>query len=252
MIVYSSHQPDLLPYSGFWHKMAKADLFDLKIWDQYVHKGYQRRVTMNGSWVTLPLVKGPVTDPINIKRVSDRAPAHLADQIVKQYTHAARRPPFWAVTGERVCDEILSIKTDLLWEFNFRLILLVRDLLGIQTPLTISRPAAPGLRGSAGVISVIQAFPGPVRYLSGVGARAYMGDCREFTEAGIEVVWSRHKPITPDSILTVLFHHEDPLSVVLAEEGQDTQEARSSETPTVSRTSLVEPRSGSTESLVQR
>ena len=36
MTIYAAHQPDLLPYSGFWYKMAKADVFDLKIWDQFV------------------------------------------------------------------------------------------------------------------------------------------------------------------------------------------------------------------------
>ena len=217
MTLYSAHQPDLLPYSGFWYKVAKADLFDLKIWDQYVHKGYQRRVTMRGEWVTLPLVKGPVTDPINRKQITDRAPGHLVDQIVRRYTHNSRKPPFWDRYGPRICDEVLSIRTDLLWEFNFRLILLVRELLGIQTPLTFSRPAAPGLRGSDGIISVMQAFAGPLEYLSGVGARSYMGDCQEFQDAGIPVVWSRHQPVTGDSVLTLLFDHEDPLSVVLAE-----------------------------------
>ena len=29
------HQPDLLPYSGFFHKMAKADVFELGIYYQY-------------------------------------------------------------------------------------------------------------------------------------------------------------------------------------------------------------------------
>nr|WP_256435449.1 WbqC family protein [Aeromicrobium sp. CFBP 8757] len=208
----------MLPYSGFWHKMAKADLFDLKIWDQYVHKGYQRRVTMRGGWVTVPLVKGPVTDPINVKRLAAGATGHLADEIVKRYTHGARKPAFWDVHGPRICDEILSIRTDVLWELNFRLILLVRDLLGIETPLTFSRPAGENERGSAGIISVIRAFDGPMEYLSGTGARTYMGDCAEFVEAGIPVVWSRHRPVTGDSILTVLFDHEDPLSVVLTED----------------------------------
>jgi len=120
----------------------------------------------------------------------------------------------------------LSIKTDLLWEFNFRLILLVRDLLGIETPLTFSRPAAPGLRGSDGIVSVIQAFRGPMEYFSGVGARSYMGDCHEFAEAGIPVIWSRHKPPTGDSILTILFDHDDPLGVVLSE--ADPQESKAS------------------------
>ncbi|RYY45255.1 MAG: hypothetical protein EON53_10970 [Actinomycetales bacterium] len=222
MTLYSAHQPDLLPYSGFWYKMAKADIFDLKIWDQYVHKGYQRRVTMRGSWVTLPLVKGPATDPINVKQVADGATGHLADEIVKRYTHGARRPPFWDLHGPRVCDEILSIRTNLLWELNVRLILLVRDILGIETPLALSRPAATHERGSAGIISVIQAFGGPMEYLSGQGGRSYMGDCEEFRAASIPVVWSRHRAVTGDSVLSILFDEEDPLSVVLAEDEIET------------------------------
>ncbi len=232
-ILYTAHQPDLLPYSGFWYKMAKADLFDLKIWDQYVRRGYQRRVTMRGSWVTLPMVKAPVTDPINVQRVTDAAPARLVDGIVRHYTHGSRKPRFWDLHGPRICDEVLSIRTDLLWEFNFRLILLVRDILGIDTPLTFSRPAAPGLRGSEGIISIIQSFPGPVDYLSGVGGRAYMGDCQEFTDAGIGVVWSRHRAATGDSILTTLFDNEDPMSVVLAEHPREGGTSASSPTITM-------------------
>jgi hypothetical protein len=216
MTIYTAHQPDLLPYSGFWHKMAKADVFDVKIWDQYVDKGYQRRVKMRDQWVTLPLVKGSATDPITRKQVTPAAAGHLADEIVKRYTHARKKPPLWDKYGPMICDEICSIKTDALWEFNFRLILLVREILGITTPLTFSRPAAPGLRGSAGIISVIQAFAGPMSYLSGTGGRAYMGDCREFREAGIPVLWSHHRPITGDSILTLIFDFEDPLRLVLA------------------------------------
>jgi len=221
MTLYAAHQPDLLPYSGFWYKLAKSDVFDLKIWDQYVHKGYQRRVKMRDAWVTIPLVKGSVTDPIFDKRVTEEAPAHLADQIARQYRYGHSKPKFWEQHGPRICDEVLSIKTDVLWEFNFRLILLVRDILGIQTPITFSRPAAPDCRGSDSIISVMQAFPPPLVYLSGTGGRAYMGNCKEFYDAGIPVMWSRHQAVTGDSILTVLFDYEDPLSVVLAEHDYD-------------------------------
>ncbi len=217
MTVYTAHQPDLLPYSGFWHKMEKADLFDLKIWDQYNHKGYQRRVAMRDRWVTLPLVKGPSTAPIVTKQLAPGAAGHLADEIAMRYTRTGHRPPGWDKYGPMICDEILSIRTDLLWEFNFRLILLVRDILGIETPVTFSRPSGSGLRGPAGIVSVIQAFAGPMEYLSGPGARDYMGDCHEFTDAGIPVTWTRHAPVTGDSILTVLFDHEDPMAVVRAE-----------------------------------
>lgn len=216
-LVYAAHQPDLLPYSGFWYKMHHADVFDLKVWDQYVTRGYQRRVKMSDFWVSLPIVKGNVTDPIITTKMKPGAQKFLADSIVTRYTTSVKKPPLWDKYGPMICEEITSIDTLDLWDFNFRLILLVRDILGIETPLTFSRPAREGLRGSEGLISVMQAFPAPLAYLSGTGARAYMGDCAEFKAQDIPVIWSKHKHVTGDSILTVLFHYEDPLSVVLAE-----------------------------------
>jgi WbqC-like protein family len=220
-VVIAAHQPDLLPYSGFWYKMAKADIFDVKIWDQFVDRGYQRRVQMREKWVSLPLVRSSTTDPIVTRRLKPEAAGFLADEIANRYVKGRRKPPFWDAYGPRICDEILSIRTDQLWDFNLQLIVLVRDILGIETPLALSRPVAPGLRGSAGLISVLDSFRMPKTYLSGTGARAYMGDCREFVEADIPVVWSRHQPVTGDSILSVIFDYEDPLAVVLAESSED-------------------------------
>ncbi|MBD4563452.1 hypothetical protein GUG69_02530, partial [Xanthomonas citri pv. citri] len=40
------HQPDLLPYSGFWYKMAVSDAFIVSRHDQFQKQGYQRRVRM--------------------------------------------------------------------------------------------------------------------------------------------------------------------------------------------------------------
>ena len=77
-MLYSAHQPDLLPYSGFWFKMAHADVFDLKVWDQYVNRGYQRRVNMRGRWANIPLEPGSSTDSIFEKLVKPEAASVLA------------------------------------------------------------------------------------------------------------------------------------------------------------------------------
>ena len=84
-MLYTAHQPDLLPYSGFWHKMAHADVFDLKCWDQYVNRGYQRRVMMREQWANLPLEPGSSHDPIFVKRIKPEAPQVLADQVLTRY-----------------------------------------------------------------------------------------------------------------------------------------------------------------------
>jgi hypothetical protein len=221
-LIYSAHQPDLLAYSGFFYKMAKADVFDLKIWDQFVNRGYQRRVMMRGKWATIPLEPGSSTESIFDKRVKPEAAETLIHTIRNRYgvkSDAYKLAPCWGFEqrGQRVLDEIASIKTDRLWEFNFRLIMLMRDMLGIQTPLTFSRPIPDTMRGAEGLIYAMESFPHPLTYLSGTGARAYMGDCAEFTAKGIPVIWSAHEHVTGDSILTVLFDYEDPISVVLQE-----------------------------------
>jgi hypothetical protein len=220
-MIYAAHQPDLLPYSGFFYKMAKADVFDIKIWDQFVNRGYQRRVLMRDRWANIPLEPGSSTESIFEKRVKPEAAASLAATVLSRYGSKAGDgvSEFWDYEdrGVRVLDEITSITTDRLWLFNFQLILFLRDLLGIETPLTLSRAIPDTMRGSEGLIHAMEAFPHPLTYLSGTGARAYMGDCEEFTEKNIPVIWSPHEHVTGDSILTVLFDHEDPMSVVLRE-----------------------------------
>lgn len=216
-LVYAAHQPDLLPYSGFFHKLAKADLFDLKIWDQFVAKGYQRRVKMVDQWVNLPLVKGDDTAPIVDRRLKPGAARELVKQVERRYLHARKKPPHWDERAPELLEQIGAITTDRLWEFNFELILMMRERLGISTPIVFTHPIPRHLRGSAGIVHLIESMGTPACYLSGTGAKGYMGDCREFTEADIPVMWSRHRPVTGDSILTVYFDHEDPLDVVLAE-----------------------------------
>ena len=51
-MIVAIHQPDLLPYSGFWFKMATCDTFVLAVHDQVQKHGYQRRVRMRGTWVS--------------------------------------------------------------------------------------------------------------------------------------------------------------------------------------------------------
>jgi hypothetical protein len=200
--------------------MAHADVFDVKIWDQFVNRGYQRRVTMRGSWVTLPLEPGSSTESIKNKRVKPEAADYLATQIYNRYRMGQGKARYWNERGDALVNEIASIRTLSLWEFNFHLILYVRDVLGIKTPVGIGQPPNPDLRGGDSVIDAMRAWPGEKTYLSGPGARAYMGDCAQFKAADIPVVWSNHEHTTGDSIVTVLLDHEDPLSIVLKEREQ--------------------------------
>ena len=210
-MIVTCHQPDLLPYSGFWYKMAKADLFDVKLFDQFQERGFQRRVKMRDKWASIPVLGRTWRASILDVRIdAESARAALINNIRGRY----RGAPYWNRYGATIIDMVAETNTDRLWQFNLALILGVRDLLGITTPLAISAPL--NARGAAGLVSMLRRYD-TTTYLSGTGGRAYMGDCREFTAAGIDVLFSPHQPVTGDSILSVVMDYAEPMEIVLAE-----------------------------------
>ena len=213
MITVAMHQPDLLPYPGFWLKMAKADVFEVGIYYQFTKRGYQRRVTMREQWATVPVIGEPFRSPINEVRIDpDKARDALINTIRGRYAGAR----YWKLRGDDLIGLIQNIHTDKLWQFNVDLILGVRDMLGITTPVAVGAP----LKGtkSEAVVHALRQYGTEVHHLSGPGARVYMNENGEFDEAGITYEFTRPASVTGDSIVTVLMDYRDPLEVVLREE----------------------------------
>jgi len=211
-MIVAGDQVDLLPYSGFWYKMAKADLFDLQIFDAFQPRSYQRRVMMRGSWASIPVIGSPSRSPICEVRILPAQTREVLTDLIRERYRGARN---WRKYGPRILDMVNEIHTEHLWQFNLNLILGVRELLDIKTPISIARP--PVGRDGAGLAHVMKQY-NATTYLSGTGGRAYMGDCEEFHEYGIKVEWSAHQPVTGDSILSVLMDYDDPMAIVMSEQ----------------------------------
>lgn len=204
------HQPDLLPYSGYWYKMATSDAFIISKHDQFQKHGYQRRVKMRDAWCSHVLVGKPSLVPITQVEVAPGWQQHLVNNIRGRYAKAA----YYSTRGTELCERILSSSGTMLDEVNLALIEHVREMLGITTPLLFTEPPA-GTKG-ARLIEQVKAVGGDA-YLSGSGGMAYLGENAEqqFADAGIRLEWSAHRALTGDSIVTVLMDHDDPMSVVL-------------------------------------
>jgi len=196
--------------------MAQADVLDLRYQAQFT-KGYIHRVKMRDNWFTLPLSPVPGQfDPIDQVRVD----LPRAKQMFRQTMHGRYSGSrFYKTRGLELVDKFESLGSDYLWQINLDLLLYVRDSLGIETPICLGVPVIGGK--AEGVLSTMRAYPGVDTYLSGLGARKYMGDTSVFDEAGIKVIWSRHAPVTDDSIVTILMDHDDPMDFVLREEGEE-------------------------------
>lgn len=209
-LLLAAHQPDLFPYSGFWAKMNLADVFDLAVHDQFQRQGYQRRVLMRGKWASIPVEKPELGTPIRDVTLADGALPVLLDLIRGRYRDA----PFWKQRGELVESWFATAPDRWLWEFNLHMIMQVRDLLGITTPIDmVEAPVGARLDG---ILDVCRQYSAHA-YLSGMGGRAYMGDDPEQVMAarGVHLVWVKHEPKTPDSVLSLLFDEENFVDAVL-------------------------------------
>lgn len=208
------HQPDLLPYSGFWYKMARSDAFVVASHDQFKKYGYQRRVRMRDTWCSIPLVGKPGITPIDTITVMDGWQQVLVDGISGRY----RAAPHWRDRGRDLIERIgaLDVPGDRLDHVNLALIELIRDVLGITTPLLHTDP--PVHNGPPRLVEQVLAVGGD-EYLSGAGGSAYLGEDAQdyFAEHGIRLLWSPHEHLTGDSIVSVILDHDDPMEVVLRE-----------------------------------
>lgn len=208
------HQPDLLPWSGFWFKMVNCDAFVLAVHDQLQKHWVQRRVKMRDTWVTLPLVGKPHLVPINTVEVKEGWQEHLVNSIRGRYVGARH----WKTRADEVLGRITAVEGSNLADINIALLEQFRAMLGIVTPMIIPDP--PVHAGLERVLEVLQEV-GATSYLSGTGARDYIRDegQRRFDELGIELLWSDHHKTTGDSLITVLLDYDDPMEVLTAREG---------------------------------
>lgn len=220
-MIVASHQIDLLPFPGFFNRMLMADIFDLGGHYDWWRKGkgiYQHRVKIGFDdhpvWLTLPVIarEGMTQDQIKLKQ--SEVP-ELFDKIKGVY---APCPNF------RKYAPILKHKFDnppeYLWQFNFDLLLWLRDTLGLRTPLAISQSTLHNVTWSAtkkitSQLCGYKAMDEPFFYYSGSGGKDYL-DLEYMRANGIDVIFQDYsKAPIPEgfrtvSILSLLMCKEPP------------------------------------------
>lgn len=184
------HQPDFMPYMGFFHRFLKADVYVVLDHVQFVYgsRGWTHRdkiKTPNGpQWLTISVEKAPRSTPINEIVLSDQVDwrqRHLA--VLKQnYSRA----PYFAEVWPHL-EALYAEPYEMLASFNLSSIRMLMGLFDIDIPLVISSKMDPKGYKNDLMVDLVKKACG-THYLSGVGARDYF-DAQPFDEAGIEVVW---------------------------------------------------------------
>lgn len=216
-MVVSIHQPNYLPWSGFFHKMSKSDTFVLLDNVSYTKNGFQNRTrirTLQGaSWLTVPVLsKGrfrQLTSEVEIDNRTDWRKKHW----LSLQTHYGGAPYFHLYSGWL---EGLYCKSWVrLVELNTALIQYLAEQLGIQAVLILASKLGCSGKGTQLLLNICQTMKGDV-YLAGPSGRSYL-EQEKFLEAGVSVRFHEfHHPTYQQrfgtflpgmSVLDLLFNH---------------------------------------------
>jgi hypothetical protein len=191
------HQPHFLPWLGYLHRMAQADLFVLLDHVQFERRNYQNRtmIRMNDEprWLTVPVIQNSQKECIVDKQVDNRidgakwwAPNHF-----RTLRHAYRDAPHFGAHAAGF-KRLFETRWEKLVDMNQAGLDLLRDAFGIRTPLARSSElAVEGARADL-ILSVCKAV-GADTLIAGLGgSRGYL-DADAFAREGIRIVFHEFK-----------------------------------------------------------
>jgi len=192
MIIFV-HQPEYIPWIGFFDKLARCDVFVIYDDAQYVHGGYQNRNRIRTAkgwrWLTVPIVHN---HPQQIKdvRISGN---HWRKEHTRRLAHCYEQAPFFK-NYFPLFKEALNFNHELLIGLNLHLIKTVAQILDIKAKMIRSSEFPyHGQEKNEKLISMCK-FMGSDTYLSGSGGKDYV-DEKAFSNANIKLQW--HKYVHP-------------------------------------------------------
>lgn len=191
------HQPDFIPYLGFFHRLMHAELYIILDHVQFPPRNWTHRdkiKTVHGEqWLTLSVKKTPRDTPINQVALSidvDWVQNHL-NILHENYHQASYYRELWPHV-----EKLYHAPPDLLADFNLRSIDMLCALLGIDIARVRSSALSPQGGKNALLIDLLRKT-GATHYLTGTGSRDYLQP-ELFSAEGIQVIWQAfNHPIYP-------------------------------------------------------
>jgi len=206
MTVIAIHQPQYLPWLGYFDKLDRSDVFCLLDTVQYKKNEFQNRnrikTAQGWQWLTVPVTyRFPQRiDEVGVNQTVDWQRKHL--QALK--THYGKAPYFGAYIAR--FEEFYQQSHALMVEVNVASVQLLMDLLGLERKLVLASSLQVGTEDpTMRLVEICQTLGGDT-YLSGRDGAKYM-DETAFRGQEIQVVYQdfehpeypqRHGPFEPN------------------------------------------------------
>jgi hypothetical protein len=189
-MIVSGHQPNYLPYLGFFDKLKRSDIFIVENDVQFEKQGFTNRnkiKTVDGvRWLTVPIehVNGPLL--ISQVKIANKQVPDWAHRHWLTLKHNYCRASYWHDFSD-FFEAAYQREWTFLVDLNMHLIKGVMNFFNIKTPLIFSSSLGAYGRKSELIIAQCKAIGASVQ-LAGNGGRDYI-DCKRFDEEGIKVVF---------------------------------------------------------------
>nr|MBP6314455.1 WbqC family protein [Chitinophagaceae bacterium] len=172
-MIAAIHQPNFIPWIGYFYKIAKSDIFILLDDVQYSKNSFINRnqiVTPQGAnWVTLSVKQsGKFAQNINAVILADRE--KNVSTILKSIEGNYKKAPFFSEFFEIFKNDLLG--SDNLSEINMAIIRSVCEFLSIETQLKISSKLNVTGQSTMRLIDICKTVNSN-EYLSGFGGNNY-------------------------------------------------------------------------------
>lgn len=188
-VVVAIHQPNFFPWLGWFHKLARADVFVLLDDVEFSRGSYinRTRLLVNGEpvWMTAPVVRtGTGNQAIRDTRINEATP--WRQKMLKTLENTYRRAPAFD-EAYPVIRELVGSSCDMLAGYNEQALMGVAEALGLPTSRFVRSSAFDcTARATERLVQLVTALGGTA-YLSGGGAAGYQEE-KYFDDAGIDLL----------------------------------------------------------------
>jgi hypothetical protein len=220
------HQPNFLPWIGYFKKMVDADVFVFYDDVQFPKGSYSNRVKFcfgsEPKWVTASVLKHSSSD--HIKDIQYQSGCWKSKSLRAIKTNYAKAPFFHDIFS--MLESIFDFPSSSLVEFNINAIDCILKELGISVNTLRSSSMGIETHSTDKLIDIIKNLKG-THYLSGRGGDNYQ-TVEEYSQAGIQLLYNdvqhlvykqfnRNVFMPGLSIIDALFNHGEGVKSLLLE-----------------------------------
>lgn len=224
------HQPEFMPWPGFFNKMALADIYVV-----FDHVQFKKRYFENRNRIVSPkkevsylvapvLSRGRYMQSIMDTEIDNTR--EWKEVLLKKIRYFYSKARYFDKYYDPFCSVLMGKRHKRLIDLNLDIINFFRKNLGILTPMVFSSQMnVQAYKGSDLILQICLLKKASV-YLCGASGRDYLKE-NDFLQQGIRIEWLEYKlpeysqlggGFTPDmSTLDLLFNHgNDSLNIIMS------------------------------------